>query len=70
MKKIFKIHHIKDETGKIREVSMRIKDFDALIDTLADLQDLHIVHERSLKKMKLIPIEEVGRKLFGYGKKK
>jgi hypothetical protein len=70
MKLKAKVRYIKDDAGKITQVSLSVKDFEALIDELSDLQDLHIVHERMKEKSELIPMAEVGKRLFGYGKKK
>ena len=70
MKLKFKIHYIKDDFGKITDVSIPVKDFEKLIDELSDLQDLHIVHEREKEISEAIPMKEVGQRLFGYGKKK
>ncbi|OGB86136.1 hypothetical protein A3J41_00515 [candidate division TM6 bacterium RIFCSPHIGHO2_12_FULL_38_8] len=68
MKLKVKVHYIKDDFGKIADVSLSVKDFEKLIDELSDLHDLHIVHER--KDEKTIPYDEIRKALFGnVGKK-
>lgn len=68
MKLKIKVHYIKDDLGKITDVSISVKDFEKLIDELSDLQDLKTIYQRSDEKS--IPYDQIRKELFGNGRKK
>jgi len=59
-----------DEKGKKTGVLIRIKDFKKLMEKLEDLEDLALAYERTSKKFKPIPYEQVIKELFGNDTKK
>ncbi len=51
-----------DENGKKIGVVLAIDEFEKCVDVLEDYQDYMLIKQRSSKKEKLIPHEEVGQK--------
>lgn len=58
-----------DEKGNKTGVLMRINAFKKLIEDLEDLKDLTVAYERTSKKFKPIPYEQIRKELFGDDKK-
>jgi len=58
-----------DENGKKIGAVLPVAEFEKCIDILEDYQDYMLIKERSAKKEKLIPHEEVGKKILKRPKK-
>lgn len=53
-----------DEAEKKKGVLIKIKDFQKLMEQLEDLHDIYMAYERTSKKFKPIPYEQIRRELF------
>lgn len=53
-----------DNAGNKTAIFLSIRDFDALVEKLEDLQDSFTVYKYSAKKHKTIPYEKIKKELF------